>query len=181
MILNNVRITFPDLFTARAQSEGGEPKHACTFLIPENSDHEKAIEAEILRVAEAKWPGKGAAVIKSIAGNNMRYCFRPEGEKDYSGYAGNRFFKATNKQRPTVIDRDKTPLTAADGKPYSGCYCNASVAFYAYENNGAKGIACNLKGVQFFKDGDAFSGGGVASPDEFDDLGFDDETQHDFA
>jgi len=179
MILKDVRISFPDLFTARAQSEGAEPKFACTFLIPQGSELEKQIEAEILRVADLKWPGKGAQVIKSIAGNNMRYCFRPEGEKDYQGYEGNRFFKATNKTRPTVINRDKSPLTQADGKPYSGCYVNASVDFYAYDNNG-KGIACNLKGVQFFRDGDAFTGGGVASPDEFDDLAVD-EGQHDFA
>ena len=180
MILNNVRLSFPDLFEAKLQSENATtPKYAGTFLIPQGSELEKKIEAEILRVADLKWPGKGAQVIKQIAGNNMRFCFRPEGEKDYNGYEGNRFFKATNTQRPTIIDRDKTPLTQADGKPYSGCYVNASVDFYAYDNNG-KGIACSLKGVQFLKDGDAFAGGGVASPDEFDDLGVD-ETANDFS
>ena len=178
MILPNVRISFPDLFVARKQGENAlVEKHACTFLIPAGSDLEKKIEAEILRVAEAKWPGKGAQIVKQISGNNMRYCFRPEGEKEYQGYEGNRFFKATNEARPTVIDRDKSPLTAADGKPYSGCYVNASVDFYPYDNNG-KGIGATLKGVQFFKDGDAFTGGGVASPDDFEDLGV--ET-HDFA
>jgi hypothetical protein len=30
--------------------------------------------------------------------------------------------------------------------------------------------ALRTGGVQFFKDGDAFSGGGVASPDDFDDI-----------
>lgn len=170
MILSNVRVSFPDFFVARLQGESATvEKFAGTFLIPAGSDMEKKIEAEILRVAEAKWPGKGAQVIKQIAGNNMRYCFRPEGEKDYNGYEGNRFFKATNAQRVPVLDRDKTPLVAADGKPYSGCYVNVSVDFYAYENNG-KGIAASLKGVQFFADGDAFAGGGVASADDFDDL-----------
>ena len=173
MILQNVRLSFPDLFVARMQGESATvEKFAGTFLIPAGSDLEKQIEAEILRVAEAKWPGKGAQIVKQIAGNNMRYCFRPEGEKDYAGYEGMRFFKATNTQRPTVIDRDKTPLVAADGKPYSGCYVNASVDFYAYENNG-KGIAASVKGVQFYADGDAFTGGGVASADDFDDLSVD--------
>jgi hypothetical protein len=79
-----------------------------------------------------------------------------------------------------VLDRDKTPLVQADGRPYSGCYVNASVEFYAYDNNG-KGIAATLKGVQFFKDGDAFTGGGVASPDDFDDLSTEGEETHDFA
>lgn len=179
MILNDVRMSFPDLFEPRPQGESATvEKHAATFLIPSGSELEKKVEAEILAAAERKWPGKGAAVIKQIRGNNMRFCLRPEGEKDYAGYADHVFFKATNVSRPTVIDRDKTPLTKADGKPYSGCYVNASVEFYGYENNG-KGIAASLKGVQFFRDGDAFAGGGVASPDDFDDLA--DEESHDFA
>ena len=86
MILTDVRISFPDLFVARLQGESAvEEKFACTFLVPAGSDQEKQIEAAILKVAEAKWPGKGAAIVKQIAGNNMRYCFRPEGEKDYNG------------------------------------------------------------------------------------------------
>lgn len=174
MIIPGVRIAFADIFVPKAQGDNPVEKFACTFLIPDGSELEKKINAEILAKAEAKWPGKGAAIVKQISGNNMRFCFRPEGEKDYNGFAGNRFFKATNTVRPTVIDRDKTPLTQADGKPYSGCYVNASVEFYAYDNNG-KGIACQLKGIQFFKDGDAFTGGGVASPDDFEELGFDDE------
>ena len=40
---------------------------------------------------------------------------------------------------------------------------------YAYDNKG-KGIGFSLGGVQFFKDGDAFTGGGVASTDDFDDI-----------
>lgn len=175
MILTNVRLSFPDLFEARA-FEDQEPKFSATFLIESGSEHEKAIEAEIQRVAAAKWGAKAAATLKSIVGNNMKYCFRPEGEKDYAGYEGHRYFKASNTTRPLVIDRDKSPLTKEDGKPYSGCYVNASVEFYAHNKGG---ISCSLKGVQFFKDGDAFTGGGVASANDFDDLGVDDA--HDFA
>ncbi|MDE9571706.1 ssDNA-binding protein, partial [Xenorhabdus bovienii] len=42
-------------------------------------------------------------------------------------------------------------------------------SIFAYDNNG-KGISASLGGVQFYRDGDAFAGGGVASVDEFDDL-----------
>lgn len=176
MIIKNVRLSFPELFTARA-FEDQEPKFSATFLIPEGSEQDKAIRAEILRVATAKWGAKAAATLKSITGNNMKYCYRPEGEKDYSGYEGHCFFKASNTVRPTVIDRDRTPLTQADGKPYSGCYVNASVEFYAHSKGG---IACSLKGVQFCRDGDAFTGGGVANPEDFDDLSVDADA-HDFA
>ncbi len=176
MLIKNVRISFADLFTARS-FEDQEPKFSCTFLIPEGSELDKQIRAEIKRVAVAKWGAKAESILKSIQGNNMKFCYRPAGEKDYNGYDGMCFFKASNTSRPTVIDRDKTPLTQADGKPYSGCYVNASVDFYAHNKGG---IACSLKGVQFFRDGDAFTGGGVASPDDFDDLGVE-ESEHDFA
>jgi hypothetical protein len=69
-----------------------------------------------------------------------------------------------------VIDRDKTPLTSADGRPYAGCFVNASVELWAQDNNFGKRINASLRGVQFFKDGDAFSGGGAASDDEFDSV-----------
>jgi hypothetical protein len=72
--------------------------------------------------------------------------------------------------RPLVIDRDRSPLAEEDGKPYAGCYVNASVEFFAYENSG-NGISAQLAGVQFVRDGDAFGGGRAADPDEFDDLG----------
>ncbi|MDC9591893.1 DUF2815 family protein, partial [Xenorhabdus sp. XENO-10] len=113
---------------------------------------------------------KAEGIIKSIRGNNMRFNFRDGDDKsDYDGYAGCMFISASNKARPLVIDRDRTPLTAQDGRPYSGCYVNATISIFAYENNG-KGISASLSGVQFLRDGDAFAGGGVASVDDFDDI-----------
>ncbi len=77
---------------------------------------------------------------------------------------------ASNKARPLVLDRDKTPLTAADGKPYSGSYMNVSLEIWAQDNNFGKRINATLKGVQFVGDGDSFGGGAPASPDDFEDL-----------
>lgn len=175
MIITNVRCSFVDVFAARA-FEDQEPKFSITALVEPGSENDKKIEAEIQRIAKAKWGDKAAAKLKAITGNNMKYCYRPEGEKDYAGYEGMKFFKASNTARPTVIDRDRSPLTKEDGKPYSGCYVNLSADFYV---NSKDGISCSLKGVQFVKDGDAFTGGGVASPNDFDDLGVDDA--HEFA
>lgn len=100
----------------------------------------------------------------------MRFNFRDGDEKsDYDGYEGSMYISANNKARPLVIDRDRTPLTAQDGRPYSGCYVDASIEIFAYDNQG-KGISASLCGIQFRKDGDAFAGGGVASVDDFDDI-----------
>ena len=88
----------------------------------------------------------------------------------YDGFEGMHTFNATNKVRPLVIDSNKTPLTAADGKPYAGCYVDVIVEFWAQDNSYGKRVNATLSGVQFRADGDAFSGGRPASTDEFDDL-----------
>jgi hypothetical protein len=80
-----------------------------------------------------------------------------------------------SKGRPLVIDRNRDPLTAADGKPYSGCYVNVSIDVWAQDNKYGKRINAQLKGIQFVRDGDAFGGGAPASPDEFEDLGVPEE------
>ena len=73
-------------------------------------------------------------------------------------------------QRPSVFGSDKSPLTEADGKIYSGCFVNVSFDIWAQTYNGVPRINAQLRGVQFAKDGDAFSGGQAASADEFDDV-----------
>lgn len=177
--LKNVRLSFPDLFTPKS-FEGGEPKYRASFLIPKDDAQLKAIEAAILQVARVKWPapGKAEAVLKSIRGNPNKFCFQDGDTKDYDGYEGMMYVAANNKSRPLVIDRDKSPLSAADGKPYAGCFVNASIEFFAYDKP-ANGISCSLKGVQFVRDGDAFGGGAPARPEEFDDLGVEDDEEAD--
>lgn len=177
--ISNARLSFPDLFTPRAFQPGQEPKYKATLLIPKGDPQCKVIEDAILAVATAKWGAKAASVIKGIRGNPNKFNFQDGDTKDYDGYAGMMALSASSKSRPLVIDRDKSPLSAADGKPYAGCYVAASVEFFAYDNSG-NGISATLKGVQFIKDGDAFGGGAPASPDDFDDLGVE-ETADDLA
>ena len=87
------------------------------------------------------------------------------------GYPNNHYIKARNKVRPLVIDKDRTKiLDESTGRPYGGCYVNANIEIYAQDNGFGKRINASLKGVQFFRDGDAFSGGAPASEDDFDDL-----------
>ncbi|CAN0502063.1 unnamed protein product, partial [Phaeothamnion confervicola] len=71
--------------------------------------------------------------------------------------------------RPLVIDGQKNPLVEEDGKPYGGCYVNATVEIYAQKGENA-GIRCGLLAVQFARDGDAFTAGSKPSADDFDDV-----------
>lgn len=175
--LKNVRLSFPGLFEATAFKPGDELKYKATFLVPKGSQQEKEIEAAI-KATLVEFPKCGAkradAVLNQIRHNPNKFCFQDGDTKEYDGYAGMMALTAKNSARPLLIDRDKTPLTAADGKPYAGCYVNASVEIFAYDSSGI-GISASLKGVQFVRDGDAFGGGAPASADEFDDLGVEEE------
>lgn len=173
LTLNNVRLSFAQaLFEAEDYQNNGVFKFSSTFLIDKaRKDLIAEIEATIRKVANEKWGAKAEAILKSIRGNSNKFCFRDGEEKpEYDGYDGHMYIKASNKARPRIVDRDNTPLVAADGRPYSGCYVNAIITIFAYDSNGNKGISASLGGVQFLRDGDAFAGGGVASEDDFDNI-----------
>ncbi len=167
--LKNVRLSFPDLFVPRPFKAGDVPKFKATFLIAKDDPQIKEIEAAIKAVAEAKWGKKADAILKSIRNNPNKFCFQDGDTKEYDGYAGCMALSANNKARPLVIDRDKSPLTQEDGKPYAGCYVAATLELFAYDNSG-NGISASLGGVQFYRDGDNFAGGKPANVDDFDDL-----------
>ncbi|CAB3775389.1 DUF2815 family protein [Bacteriophage APSE-3] len=176
--LNNVRLAFPELFEPTQVSGQGAFKYRGNFLIPKSrTDLIDEIKTGIKEVIKDKWGAKEVEKIyNSICHSNNRFCLRDGDSKEYDGYTGNLYLSASNKSRPLVIDRNTSPLTAQDGRPYSGCYVNATVEFYGYDNNG-KGVSASLRGVQFFRDGDAFTGGGVASVEEFDDLSMAEEEE----
>lgn len=70
---------------------------------------------------------------------------------------------------PTIVDQARNTLSARSGKPYAGCYVNASLEFWAQDNAYGKRINCTLRGIQFLRDGDSFSAGRPADADEFED------------
>ena len=83
-------------------------------------------------------------------------------------YAGLYFVTGNNERRFTIVDGNRNPLVEKDGKPYSGCYVNAKLNIWAMDNKWGKRICATIRGVQFLRDGEAFTKGAApASPDEF--------------
>lgn len=164
--LNNVRLSFPELFEAKAFEEGGKKEFSASFLMAKDHPAVAELRAAFAKIASDKWGEKAVATLQNLF-RDERLCLHDGDRKDYEGYAGNYFLRANNGVRPLVIDGQKNPLTAADGKIYSGCYVNATISLWAQDNKWGKRINANLRGVQFYKDGEAFSGGGTASVDEF--------------
>lgn len=173
--LKNVRLAFPALFEPKAVNAGDKPSFSAALLLPPNHPQVAAIKAAIKEAAESKWGPKAAAHLKALEAANKTALHDGNAKTEYAGFEGNLFVSARNPARPTVIDRDKSPLTQSDGKPYAGCYVNVVLEFWAQDNSYGKRVNATLMGVQFLKDGEAFAGGGVASEDDFEDLAMDDD------
>lgn len=195
--LKDVRLFFPAFFTPSVFK--GKKSYNGKFGIVPDSAHHKAIEAAIKEVADLKFGKKADNMIKAFRPVPQQFPYRDGDTMNWAGAEGLMVLTATKQEKagkPLVlgnvrcngkwvelIDDSGTPYTRdEDGKlvkadideeitvPYSGCYVNGSVEFWAQDGENP-GIRCSLRGVQFHRDGDAFAGGSKAKPDEFDDLG----------
>lgn len=173
--LTNVRLSFPDLFQATQYQGAGAFRYNATFLIEPGSANDKIIREAIKTEAVAVWKNKADVMLKSMENNSNKYCYLNGDTKQYDGYEGKMYLSSHRRQvdgAPLVIDQKKSPLTAADGKPYGGCFVNATVDIYVQEGTNS-GVRCGLIGVQFANDGDSFSGAARPSADEFEELAAD--------
>jgi hypothetical protein len=167
IILKNVRISFADLFK-KGSFNGKETKYGATFLLnkEEHADSIAEIKAQIADLVKVNL--KGA----KVPGDKL--CLRDGDEVEYDGYAGCYSIKCSTKKRPIVIDRDRSPLTEDDGKPYGGCYVNASIDLWVQNNTYGKRVNSTLLAVQFAKDGEPFADGSTGDVNDFDMLDDDD-------
>lgn len=168
--LKNVRISFIQALWNPKPFKDSEPACSSTFLLPKGSLSLKEAEKAMLATAEARWPGKGKQIIAQITGNNNRCCLQDGDKTSYDGFEGQMSIRGKSKTRPTIINRDRSPVGEADGIIQSGDYVNAIIDFFGYDNP-AKGVSAGLSGVQFVRKGEALSGGRAADPDAFEDLG----------
>jgi hypothetical protein len=168
--LRNVRLAFPALFEAKTVNGEGDPAFSACFLLDPADPQVKAIHTAIDQTATEKWGAKAPAMLVQARKADKVCLHDGDLKATYEGFPGMLFVSARNRVRPTVLDADKSPLVAADGKPYAGCYVNAVLDLWAQDNNYGKRVNATLMGVQFARDGDSFTGGGAASEDDFDDV-----------
>lgn len=169
---NDVRLSFPALFKAEAFKPGDKEKYKATLLIGQDTPLAKKIDATILKVATEYFKGdakKAQKFVDSTKTNRNKFCWQSGDDSAYDGYEGNMALAAKSDVRPLVIDGNKAPLTEDDGKPYAGCYVNASIEFFMYNQQGV-GVSAQLRGVQFLRDGDSFAAGRPADSDEFESV-----------
>lgn len=172
--IKNARLAFPSVFTAKSFPGSDKASFSVTAIIEPGSPVIKEIEAEMDRVGAEKFGAKWAAVKKELVAKDRMATHDGDLKSEYEGFPGNLYINASNKSRPTVVDRDLSAIVEADGKIYAGAYANVIVDFWAMNNDYGKRVCATLMGIQFVKHGEAFSGGGVAAPSAFEVMADDD-------
>lgn len=165
------RISFANIWEPKAIN-GGDEKYSVSCLIPKSDKKtlariQKAVEAAKEDGKTRKWSGKIPPNLKLPLRDGD--IDRPDDENYEDCY----FLNASSKDAPQVVDRKVNPVLDPM-MVYSGCYCNVSVNFYAFNANGNRGVAAGLGNIQFVKDGERLSGKASADAD-FDALEDDDE------
>jgi hypothetical protein len=166
VITGKVRASYCHVFTPSSVDEGGEKKYSVSLIIPKSDtatiDKIKAAIAAATEAGKGKWENK--------IPKNLKTPLR-DGDVDRDGdeaYADAYFINATSKTKPGIIDLMKAEITDPEGF-YSGCFCRASLNFYAFNTKGNKGIAAGLNNLQKVADGEPLGGGRAKAEDDFDD------------
>ncbi len=163
VMLKNVRLSFPSLFKTEQYAGEDTEKYAATFLIPKSDTKTVTAIEQACKQALVEKYGEG----KVPKGFKMPLV--DGDDKEYQGYADHVCIKANTKKRPTLVNRDKTPIVEEDGILYGGCYVNASIDVWVMDNSYGKKVLASLNAIQFVKDGESF-GTKSDGADDFDDL-----------
>ncbi|CAB4183194.1 Protein of unknown function DUF2815 [uncultured Caudovirales phage] len=171
--LLNVRLSYPKIWKAEYFDENepqGKKRFSAAFHIEPGSDNFKRIEHAIETAAAEKFKDKAPKLLKGFRGNSNKFCFIDGDTKNDDTAEGVWVLSSHRNEdqgRPGIYDRDKTPLSAEDGRPYAGCYVNAMVEIWAQDGTNS-GVRCKLLSMQFYKDGEAFSGGRKPQADDYE-------------
>lgn len=174
--LRKVRLSFPSVFEHGSFGGKSTGKYEATFLLPKSDEKTynlivkqiKALLAEKkMKIPTAKW-------------------FIKDGDETEDEHAqGCWIIKTANKNRPTLIDRNKNTVTKEDNEIdamfFGGAWVNASISMWAQDNEFGKRVNGNLAGIQYVKgdiNEDGFSDTGTADVDEFDDEDDDDGEEY---
>lgn len=176
--LNNIRLSFPALFIPQRvkQKDGSlsEPAYSASFLIHPDDPQVQLIWQTIETVAAEKWRDqfreKYVPMWEQLKAKDLICLHNGDFKAEYEDYPGNWYLTARSSDKPLILNLDKSELKEGSGRPYGGCYVNVVIDIYAQDNQWGKRVNATLKGVQFYRDGDAFAAGPPATPDDFEDL-----------
>lgn len=168
------RFSYANLWEPKAMDENSKAKYSVSLIIPKSDTKtldkvKAAIQAAYEEGKNKLSNGKSVPTLNSIK-TPLRDgdIDRPDDE----AYANSYFINANSIIAPGIVDADCQAILD-HSEVYSGIYGRASINFYAYKTNTARGIACGLQNVQKIRDGEPL-GGHSCAEDDFADLEDDD-------
>ncbi len=171
VVTGKVRFSFVNVFEPRAFGDNQTPKYSVMLLIPKSDIDtvnriKKAIDAAAQKGLSTKFGGKLPPVLKTTFKDADKDTDQ-DGEvfKDKWDYtAGHYIINVSSKNQPQVVDANLNPIINPT-EFYSGCYGRASINFFAYNNNGNKGISAGLNNLQKLEDGEPLGNFTTAAQD----------------
>lgn len=154
-----VRLSYVNLFTPRANKPGDEPKYGITVLIPKSDTAtmqriNAAVQAAIQKgVALNYWAASAQPDIPIRDGDG----FKPQSGEPYGPECkGHWVIALSSKQQQAIVDLNLNPIINQT-EVYSGMYGRVNINFYPY-NNRKKGVGAGLGPVQKTRDGEPLGG-----------------------
>lgn len=152
----------------------------CNFKIPkENVAAYTEVQSAILKAANSKWPGKGAAMVKFLT--EQGNTFLGDGDANPLAESNHGFWilRATMRAAPQVFVRNlETPGTAKT--VYDGCIVNALLEIWCSDNDFGKRLCLSSSGIIKVADGEIVGGGGrPAKKEDLMDLSVPDDEDDD--
>jgi hypothetical protein len=170
VVTGMVRFSYANVWEPKSIN-GSDEKYSVSLIIPKTDKKtiaqiEAAVEAA-KQEGKTKFGGKIPANLKLPLRDGD--IDRPEDE----AYKNSYFVNANSKERPGIVDNSVKPILD-QSEFYSGCYGRASITFYAFNQNGNKGVAVGLQNLQKLLDGEPLSARSRAEDDfaTFDDEDF---------
>ena len=158
------RLSYANIWEPKQVNGTGDPKYSCCLLIKKS---DTAAIAKLKAAIEAvKKDPKALARWGGSVPKNLKLPLRDgDAERpDDEVYAGHYFVNANCKQQPGLVYKNGQKIIDSTDL-YSGCYGHASINFFAFNNNGNKGIACGLNHLMKTRDGEPLGGRSKAEDD----------------
>lgn len=161
--ISNVRLAFPNLFTPGDAKPGQTPYYSCVIPVDPKSANHRALEEAIETVSKEAFGAKAEQVLAKVRkAGDCFYKHEPKVSKHgdvYDGFEGMYSFRASNAQRPLIVNRVNHPVTQESGLIYPGCVVNLQIDVWFQDNQHATRVNGKLLAVQFVKDAEPFGGG----------------------
>lgn len=174
-VVQNVRLSYVNVFKPYSNSPELAPKYSSTILLPKSDLVSKqsldaAIQAATQKGLNEKWNGIMPPVVANPIkdGDGVKQDGTPFGDECKGCWV---FTASSNADRqPQIVDRNVQPILD-QSQIYSGVYANVAINVFPYLHSGKKGVGFGLTHIQKVRDGEVLGGAPVSADKVFNALG----------